>query len=401
MDGDYTYTFDGSGVRIYVVDTGVRTSHDEFGTRTTSGADVYSGDSQNDATQDNDGHGTQTAGIAAASTYGVAKGATVVPIRFRDASGGLVDTQDFIAALNWIRDNHPSGTRGVMVAAATMPDDGTQDADDIDAAAQEVLNRGVVIAHSAGNNGLNSSRALNRMPDVLTVGMHDTNASVYTDSNHGPNVQVYAPTEVLTTDNASDTATFTTGVGTSSSAPHAAGVCALYLEANPHATVREVVDWVVDNATVGALDQVHPESFNRALHSRLWTKEPIRTEVAFSDPPYEDRRVTPGTRYRYRVRSTSPNTSDFTGYQEIAVSGSTTATGTVTIDGAAVENARVEVLSQDRRDVLDSVLTDANGDFSVEVPSGDHAIAWTFLDENGDFGTAGTTYGEGSANVTV
>lgn len=84
LDGSYTYNSTGAGVNVYVIDTGIRPTHQEFGGRASIAAD-YVGDGQNG--NDCNGHGTHVAGTIAGSTYGVAKSATIHAVRVLNCGG--------------------------------------------------------------------------------------------------------------------------------------------------------------------------------------------------------------------------------------------------------------------------------------------------------------------------
>ncbi|MYU48101.1 S8 family serine peptidase, partial [Streptomyces sp. SID7803] len=103
--GDNAYTYPdsaGEGVTAYVIDTGVRTTHEEFGGRASSGFDAVDND---DSADDGNGHGTHVAGTIAGSTYGVAKKAKIVAVRVLDDSGSGT-TEQVVAGIDWVTENH-------------------------------------------------------------------------------------------------------------------------------------------------------------------------------------------------------------------------------------------------------------------------------------------------------
>ena len=81
LSGTFSYTRTGAGVTAYVIDTGVRITHSQFGGRATSGWDVVDNDAD---ANDCNGHGTHVAGTVGGSTYGVAKGVSIVAVRVLD-----------------------------------------------------------------------------------------------------------------------------------------------------------------------------------------------------------------------------------------------------------------------------------------------------------------------------
>jgi subtilisin family serine protease len=109
LSSSYTYNATGSNVRAYVVDTGIRATHTQFGGRVTAG---YTAINDGNGTNDCNGHGTHVSGTIGASTWGVAKGVTLVPVRVLDCSGSGA-TSGVIAGLDWVVKN---GTKPGVVS---------------------------------------------------------------------------------------------------------------------------------------------------------------------------------------------------------------------------------------------------------------------------------------------
>ncbi|HSP77990.1 MAG TPA: S8 family serine peptidase, partial [Myxococcaceae bacterium] len=261
LNSTYTYNADGSGVHAYIVDTGVKLTHNEFAGRMGNGYDaVTSGGSANDC----NGHGTHVAGTVGGTTYGLAKNVTIHPVRVLDCNGSGT-TAGVIAGVDWVSQNH------VKPAVANMSLGGGASTT-LDNAVNNAVAQGVVFAVAAGNdnsNACNYSPA--RAADALTVGSTTSSDARSSFSNYGTCLDIYAPGSSITSAwYTSDTATNTIS-GTSMASPHVAGVAALYLQCNPSATPAQVEAALEGNATSGVLSSVGTGSPNLLLYSGFIT----------------------------------------------------------------------------------------------------------------------------------
>ncbi|MGW0774975.1 S8 family peptidase [Streptomyces sp. NPDC002835] len=262
LDGSYTYNTTASGVRVYVIDTGVRVSHNDFGGRASIGTDTI-GDGQNG--NDCNGHGTHVAGTAAGSAYGVAKAASIVGVRVLDCNGsGTVS--GVVAGVDWVTAN------AVKPAVANMSLGGGANST-LDAAVQNSIASGVSYAVAAGN-GNQGGRAQDackyspaRVPEALTVGATDNTDTKSSWSNYGTCLDLFAPGVGITSAwSTGDSATNTIS-GTSMASPHVAGAAALYLVGNPTATPAQVGDALTANSTTGVVNSAGNGSPDRLLYS--------------------------------------------------------------------------------------------------------------------------------------
>jgi subtilisin family serine protease len=259
LNGTYTYPASaGAGVKVYVLDTGVRSTHADLRGRVAAG---YSLIADGLGTEDCNGHGTHVAGTAAGSTYGMAKAATIVPVRVLDCLGsGNIST--VIAGLDWVLTVNAGAPAVVNMSLGGAP------STPVDDAVRRVINAGVPVVVAAGNSAYNSCLdSPSRVVQAITVGavQSDDNRAQY--SNVGPCVDLFAPGTGITSDwFTSDTATNTIS-GTSMAAPHVAGAAAVLIAANPGITAVDVQAALVGGATVGAIPDPGLDSPNRLLFS--------------------------------------------------------------------------------------------------------------------------------------
>jgi subtilisin family serine protease len=243
----YSYTATGAGVKAYVIDTGIRFDHAEFGGRAISGFDAVDGGSADDC----NGHGTHVSGTIGGATYGVAKSVTLVGVRVLDCSGSGT-TAGVIAGIDWVTGNHAAGAPAV---ANMSLGGGASTA--LDTAVQNSIADGVSYAVAAGN-GNQGGRAQDackyspaRVPEAMTIGATDKTDTKTPWSNYGNCVDWFAPGLSITSAWYTGNTATNTISGTSMATPHTAGVAALYLQGSPGASPSTVRTALYDNTTKG------------------------------------------------------------------------------------------------------------------------------------------------------
>lgn len=275
LDGMYSYNTSGSGVVVYVVDTGIRSTHAEFAGRIDTANSFTTVDDGRGA-EDCNGHGTMVAGIIAGTSFGVAKGATLRAVRVLDCQG-VGTVSDVVAGLDWVtakqtpapkvkgKTQPPPPPPAVINLSLRIPGSAA-----VDIAVQNALAVGVSVVAAAGNDGGDACGfSPGRLPGVLTIGASNDADNVWVYSNGGPCVKLFAPgVGVATTTAASDTG-WGYLTGTSAAAPHVAGTAALYLAGAPQTKPADLLDHLLTDATAGALALVPLQSPNRLLYTAL------------------------------------------------------------------------------------------------------------------------------------
>ncbi|WP_055599815.1 S8 family peptidase [Streptomyces aureus] len=256
LNQSYTYPDTaGQGVTAYIIDTGVRISHSDFGGRAFNGYDAIDNDN---VAQDGHGHGTHVAGTVAGTSYGVAKKAKIVGVRVLNNQGSGTTAQ-VVAGIDWVTQN------AVKPAVANMSLGGGIDSA-LDTAVRNSIASGVTYAVAAGNDSSNASNySPARVAEAITVGSTTNTDARSSFSNYGTVLDIFAPGSSITSSwNSSDSATNTIS-GTSMATPHVAGAAAVYLADNPTATPAQVSTALTSAATPNVVGNPGSGSPNRLL----------------------------------------------------------------------------------------------------------------------------------------
>lgn len=273
----YHYTGNGTGVHVYVLDSGIRATHEQFQGRIGEGWDFVDDDADTDDVGPI-GHGTGVASIIGGKDLGVARNVTLHAVRVLDQMM-YGNEADAIAGIQWVIDHHVSPA--VINMSFTTPIYN----DEMAQAVARAINAGITVVVSAGNNGEDACNYYPAgFPGVITVGASDRFDNRWVGdlgraSNTGSCVELFAPgVDVETAGNWEDSAT-TTSTGTTEAAPHVAGAAAIYLGAHPSATPAEVAQAIISQATQGALSNVGAGSPNSLLYTPDLAGSPSCTET--------------------------------------------------------------------------------------------------------------------------
>lgn len=261
LNAAYNYSTTASNVHAYIIDTGIRTTHTDFGGRASSGFDAIDGGAADDC----NGHGTHVAGTVGGSRYGVAKRVRLVAVRVLNCQGSGT-TEQVVAGIDWVT------AHAAKPAVANMSLGGGADTA-LDNAVRRSIGSGVSYAIAAGNGllGLISQDACTQSParvaEAITVSATDPADRKPGWANRGTCVDVFAPgVDITSAWSTSDSATNTIS-GTSMATPHVTGAAALYLAGHPAATPAQVQTAIVNNATAGVVQSPGTGSPNRLLYT--------------------------------------------------------------------------------------------------------------------------------------
>ncbi|MGQ0641257.1 MAG: S8 family peptidase [Gemmatimonadaceae bacterium] len=255
LSGSYTWnatTTQQSAVRAYIIDTGIQTSHPDFGGRASAVFDAFGGNGQ-----DCNGHGTHVAGTVGGATYGIAKSIKLRAVRVLNCSGSGSNS-GVIAGMDWVASNH------IAPAVANMSLGGGFSSA-VNTSANNLAASGVFLAVAAGNSNAN---ACNFSPasaaNATTVAASTSSDAKASYSNYGSCVDLYAPGSSITSDwIGSSTRTIS---GTSMASPHVAGVGALYKAVNGNASYATIRSWLINNATANVISGNPSGTPNRLLY---------------------------------------------------------------------------------------------------------------------------------------
>jgi subtilisin family serine protease len=248
LDGSYTYPDTaGAGVRVYILDTGVQGNLPGFEGRVITGFDALAGfRARSQSNTDCNGHGTAVAGVVASATYGVAKQATIVPVRVADCKGG-VSPDWIVKGVDWIIKNHPRNTPAVANFSVSVAKSVA-----VERAIERLSSIGIVSVVAAGNQNIDACRQSPASSSKsLVVGSVNMNDQRTNTSNFGECVSMFAPGGLITTEGLGGVPSSRSG--TSFSAPHVAGAVALYLSNNKTAKPAQVIWEITSNGVAGGV----------------------------------------------------------------------------------------------------------------------------------------------------
>ncbi|HLA95062.1 MAG TPA: S8 family serine peptidase [Pyrinomonadaceae bacterium] len=266
LDTQYSYNSNASNVHAYIIDTGIRPTHSEFGGRASADFDALT-DGRNGI--DCNGHGTHVAGTVGGATYGVAKNVRLHGVRVLPCAGsGLVS--HLIMGIDWVAANR------ILPAVANISITTGGPSTVIDTAIQNAVSAGVTFVVAAGNNNMDACNySPGRTPAAITVGATYTADDKAGYSNFGSCVDIWAPGSLITSAWLTDDNSTRVMSGTSMASPHVTGVAALYLAAHPTASPATVAQNINSTATAGVVTGLDAASPNRMVYSLLGTAPPV------------------------------------------------------------------------------------------------------------------------------
>jgi subtilisin family serine protease len=287
-DGTYTYAATGNGVTVFVLDSGIRYTHDEFQDRAGTGVwdcVVPTGFSQDcgrrisfsspNADQRNpdcNGHGTRVASVIGGRTFGVAKGVELRGYIITNSANNDLscsspgDTEDMKSAIEAMEDEAQDDSTTIVVNLSVIVN-GTSNA--VEDAIRAAMNDGAVFVVGAGNDNIDAcTRTPTRMSEVITVAAVNEADTRWGLSNYGSCVDLFAPgTNITAADRTSNSATISGREGTSYAAPIVSGIVALYLQTHPQASAAQVQEAIKDQATTAAVISPGANTANRLAYS--------------------------------------------------------------------------------------------------------------------------------------
>jgi len=255
LNGTYVYNADGTGVRSYILDTGILPNHVDFGSRVSSG---YTAISDGRGTSDCNGHGTHVAGTVGGTTWGVAKNTQLVAVRVLDCRGSGT-TSGVIAGVDWV------AAQTYRPAVANMSLGGGASST-MDNAVTNAVSKGVTFVVAAGNSNANACNySPARAATAITVGATTNTDARASYSNFGSCLDIFAPGSSITAPWYTSTTATNTISGTSMASPHVAGAAALFLQGNPTASPATVTSALTGNSTTGKVTSAGTGSPNLLL----------------------------------------------------------------------------------------------------------------------------------------
>ena len=270
LNDTYNYTLTGRGVTVYVFDSGINSSHEEFAGRIEPGFNVID---DGYGTEDCAGHGTHTASLIGGTTYGVAKQVKLIPVRVLNCRAGNSSSATLYTAINWVIEHHQTGVPAIINLSVGMSKSIA-----FNEAAQALIADGLIVVAAAGNQNRDACLySPASEPSVISVGGTDRAALRASYSNYGACVDIFAPGSDLVGAWFGSTNIYRSSSGTSNAAPIVSGIVAMMLQDNPSLTQSQVEEQLKANATRDILFNIGAGSQNLLAYSLFDVISPVPT----------------------------------------------------------------------------------------------------------------------------
>ena len=336
LDSQYFFNTTGAGVNAFIIDTGIRSDHVEFTGRLKPG---YNAIADTNGTNDCNGHGTHVAGTVGGTTWGVAKGVSLIPVRVLDCNGSGTSS-GVIAGIDWAANNT------ARPAAANLSLGGGLSTA-LNAAVAGAVSKGITMVVAAGNS---SADACNYSPasepSAITVGATTSSDAMASYSNYGKCVDIFGPGSGITSAWSTSATATNTISGTSMATPHVTGVAVLALAVNSTASPAAVTSFLTSNATLNRLSLLGTGSPNLLVYSLATGAPTAPTKTTVAIKSLTGKSGKGGNGWRAYVTATVRNPSSGESVANATVSGSfspggtascvTSSTGSCTLNSAVI-----------------------------------------------------------------
>jgi len=261
----------GAGSHIYILDTGVRTTHQDFGSRATPSLDYSSGqpvecNGDLECAADRQGHGTHCAGSAAGATFGVASAANVHGVKVL-GDNGAGSFEAIIGAIDWLATTDTRPAVGSMSLGGQCPFGLCSIFGSVATAVTTAVEAGVTIVVAGGNSNSDACGFVPAFaPAAITVGSTDSTDARSSFSNYGKCTNIWAPGSAITSASHEDDTGSKTFSGTSMACPHVAGAAAMILAENGAFKAEQVLEKLLTGSAVNYITDLKKDDTNALLY---------------------------------------------------------------------------------------------------------------------------------------
>ena len=275
LNDRYDYSYDGTGVNVYVFDSGINSAHEEFSGRVELG---YTAILDGYGAEDCAGHGSHTASLIGGKTYGVAKNVRLISVRVLNCTNSNGSSASLYPAIDWMVEHHQPGVPAVVNMSVGMPKSGA-----FNEAVRKLITDGMIVVVAAGNQNRDACLySPSSEISAISVGAIDKTELRASYSNFGTCVDIFAPGSDLVGAWVGPPNTYRSSSGTSNAAPIVSGIVATMLQKNPNLTQQEVQQMLTTTATSGALFNIGTGSPNLLAYSVLEGAPPQTTTTTVS-----------------------------------------------------------------------------------------------------------------------